>query len=45
MDCFNFLWIKSNTERAKNVTIELDFSFGKRTLVFVQTEVVFFKSL
>ena len=45
VDCFNFLWIRSNTDRAENVTIELDFSFGKRTLVFVETEVIFFKPL
>ena len=45
MDCINFLWIWSNTDRAENVTIELDFSLGELTLVFVQTEVVFFKPL
>ena len=45
MDCINFLWIRSNTDRAENVTIELDFSLGELALVFVQTEVVFFKPL
>ena len=45
MDCVNFLWIRSHTDRAKNVAVELDFSLGELTLVFVQTEVVFFEPL
>ena len=45
MDYVNFLWIRSHTDRAENVAVELDFSLGELTLVFVQMEFVSFEPL
>ena len=45
VDGFNFPWIGFQTTKAENVTIELDFSLGELTLVFVQAKVVFFEPL